>query len=119
MGRSGSARAAVWGIALLLAAACGRGGNPLLGDWEIDRTESSRGAVLAAEAAELAALRFRKDAIVAGDTVIPVTYAVEGNAVRAVREDGRGEHRIEVRPDGSIQVELPIGVTATYRRAAS
>jgi hypothetical protein len=99
----------------LAAAACGR--NPVLGDWEIDRAESSRGAVLAAEAADLATLSFERDAIAAPGVEIPVTYEVEGDLVRVVRGDGRGEHRVEVLPDGRIRVELPIGVTAVYRRS--
>jgi hypothetical protein len=42
---------------------------------------------------------------------------VEEARVRFVREDGRGEHAIELLPDGRIRVELPIGVRAVYRRA--
>jgi hypothetical protein len=42
---------------------------------------------------------------------------VEEGLVRLVREDGRGEHAIEALPDDRIRVELPIGVTAIYRRA--
>lgn len=103
------------GLALLVA--CSR--NPVLGDWEIDPTQSSRGAVLAAKAADLAALSLRSDAIVAKDLEIPVTWTVEGQVARAARGDGRGEHRAELLPDGRLQVELPIGVTAVYRRAGS
>jgi hypothetical protein len=97
------------------AAACGR--NPVLGDWEIDRADSSRRAMLAADVADLATLSFQSGAIVATGTQIPVRYEVAGDVVRAVRVDGRGEHRIEVLPDGRIRVELPIGVSAVYRRA--
>jgi hypothetical protein len=104
--------------AALVASACGR--NPLLGDWELDRGETSRGAVLAVDATELATLRFESDAIVAPGTKIPVTFVVErDDVVRVVRGDGRGEHRVEVLPDGRLRVELPIGVTAVYRRAGS
>jgi hypothetical protein len=102
---------------LLLFVACSR--NPVLGDWEIDRTQTSRGAILAAEAAGLATLSLRGDAIVVDDLEIPVTWTVEGQVAQAVRGDGRGEHRLEILPDGSLQVELPIGVTAIYRRAGS
>jgi hypothetical protein len=106
------------GIALaLLGGACGR--NPVLGDWEIDPSASSRRAVLAAEAADLGRLSLRGDAIVAGDTEIPVAWTVEGPVARAVRGDGRGEHRAELLPDGRLRVELPIGVTAVYHRAGS
>jgi hypothetical protein len=101
--------------ALGVAAACGRG-NPVLGDWELDRAETSPSAVLAAEATDLTAITFRRDAIAAKDTVIPVNYEVEGARVRAIRGDGRGEHAIEALPDGRIRVELPIGVTAVYRK---
>jgi hypothetical protein len=108
--------AALAGVAAaLFALACSR--NPVLGEWEIDGTASSRGAVLAAEAADLASPSLRSDAIVAKDTVIPVAWTVEGSVARAVRGDGRGEHRVELLPDGRLRVELPIGVTAVYRRA--
>jgi len=113
-----AARAGLAWLALALAlAGCGR--NPALGDWVIDRDESSRGAVLAAEAAELETLSLRSDAIVAKGAEIPVTWEVEGPVARAVRGDGRGEHRVEVLPDGRLRVELPIGVTAVYERAGS
>jgi hypothetical protein len=104
-------------VGLLVLAGCGR--NPVLGDWEIDRQETERGAVLAAEAAELATLRFESDAVAAPGVEIPVSYVREGDVVRVVRGDGRGEHRVDVLPDGRIQVERPIGVTAVYRRAGS
>jgi hypothetical protein len=111
-----------WGAPLLVAAAlaaaaCGR--NPILGAWELDRDETSRGAAAAVDATDLATLRFEGDAIVSPGTKIPVTYVVEGDVVRVVRGDGRGEHRVEVLPDGRLRVELPIGVTAVYRRAGS
>ena len=51
--------------------------------------------------------------------MIPVTYIVEEKRVRAIREDGRGEHAIELLPDGRIRVALPIGVEAVYVRAGS
>lgn len=109
------------GLAVLLvavafaAAACGR--NPVLGQWEIDPAENPRSAVLAADAAEMAELTFRRDVIASGGTEIGVSWVVEEGRVRAVRKDGRGEHRVELLPDGRIRVELPIGVTAVYRRA--
>ena len=103
--------------AALAAAACSR--NPILGDWELDRGETSRGAVLAVEVTELTTLRFESDAIEAPGTTIPVSYVVEGDVVRVVRGDGRGEHRVELLPDGRLRVELPIGVTAVYKRAGS
>ena len=103
--------------ATLVAVACGR--NPVLGDWEIDRGESGRGAVLAAQATDLANLTFRSDAIASEGTEIPVSYIVEQDRVRIVREDGRGEHLIDLLPDGRIRVDLPIGVSAVYRRTGS
>jgi hypothetical protein len=103
--------------AVLAAAACGR--NPVLGDWELDRGETPRGAVLAVEATDLATLSLRGDAIVAKGTEIPVTWTLEGQVARAVRGDGRGEHHVELLADGRLRVELPIGVTAVYRRAGS
>jgi len=33
-----------------------------------------------------------------------------------IRGDGRGEHLIELLPDDKIRIELPIGVSAVYRR---
>lgn len=104
-------------LALLLAGACGR--NPLLGGWEIDRDDNARGALLAADAAELATLRFERESVAAPGVEIPVAYVREGEVVRVVRGDGRGEHRVELLSDGRIRVDLPIGVTAIYRRAGS
>jgi hypothetical protein len=103
----------------LAIAACGRLGNPVLGDWELDRDETSVTAALAAELTDLATMTFRDDAIVAGDSVIPVTWVVEEKRVRAIRADGRGEHAIELLPDGRIRVSLPVGVEAVYARAGS
>jgi hypothetical protein len=109
-------------VGLLLAAAvaavaCGR--NPILGEWELDRDATTQGAVLAVEVTDLATLRFEGDAIVSPGTRIPVTYVVKGDVIRVVRGDGRGEHRVELLPDGRLQAGLPIGVTAVYRRAGS
>ena len=106
---------AAWLLAALWLAACGR--NPVLGDWEIDRDDNTRGALLAVEATQLETLRFEAASIASPGTEIPVSYIREGDVVRVVRGDGRGEHRVELLPDGRIRVELPIGVTAVYRRA--
>jgi hypothetical protein len=114
-------RLGTWLAAALLvvaAVACGSQ-NPLIGDWEIDRDDNSRGALLAVEAADLATLRFESAAIAAPGVEIAVSYVREGDVVRVVRGDGRGEHRVELLPDGRIRVELPIAVTAAYRRAGS
>lgn len=102
---------------LATSVACGR--NPVLGDWEIDRDDNARGVLLAVDAAELQTLDFESASIAAPGTEIPVSYVQEGEVVRVVRGDGRGEHRVELLPDGRIRVELPIGVTAVYRRAGS
>jgi hypothetical protein len=111
-------RLLAWLAAAALAAwACGR--NPVLGDWELDRDENARGVNLAVEAAELATLSFDRDAVDASGTEIAVSYLVEGDVVRVIRGDGRGEHRVECLPDGRIRVELPIGVAAVYRRVGS
>jgi hypothetical protein len=111
-----SARAALAAAALCLALACGPS-NPVQGDWELDRSETSAGAAAAVDATDLAKLRFDSSGAAAGDTTIPGTWQVEEGVVRLVRTDGRGEHRIVVRADDRIEVELPIGVTAVYRRA--
>lgn len=101
----------------LAATACGRnGGNPVLGEWVIDRDQTRAGAVIAVEVTDLAELTLASDSITAKDTTIPVTWTIEEGRVRAIRGDGRGEHVIEVLPDQRIRVELPIGVTAVYRR---
>jgi hypothetical protein len=102
---------------MFVAVACGQ--NPVLGDWDIDRQETGSSALAAAEATDLLTLTLRSDAIVAEDTEIPVSYVVEEDRVRLIRDDGRGEHLIELLPDDRIRVELPIGVSAVYRRAGS
>lgn len=104
-------------IGLLALAGCGRS-NPVLGDWEIDRQENERGAVLAVQAAGLETLSFDGDGARSGDTQIPGEWIVEEGRARLVREDGRGEHAIEVLAADQIRVELPIGVTAVYRRSS-
>lgn len=103
---------------MLVASACGDQ-NPVLGDWSIDRHETERGAVTAAEVTDLSTLTFRSDAIAAKDTVIPVSYVVEGDRVRLIREDGRGEYLVELLPEDRIRVELPIRASAVYRRTGS
>ncbi|MBW2416163.1 MAG: hypothetical protein JRG76_16820 [Deltaproteobacteria bacterium] len=101
-------------VVVLAAAACGQ--NPVLGAWDIDAQENTRSALAAAEATDLTALTFRRDAIVAEGTVIRVSYVIEEGRVRLVREDGRGEHLIELLADDHIRIELPIGISAVYRR---
>jgi hypothetical protein len=103
-------------ILLFALASCGRS-NPVLGDWEVDRSENERGAVLAVEAAGLETLSFDGAGARSGDTVIPGEWIVEEGRVRLLREDGRGEHAIDVLADDRIRVELPIGVAAVYRRS--
>lgn len=103
-------------LALLgVAVACSR--NPVLGDWEIDRDDNASSVLLAVDTTELQTLSFENDSIASPGTQIPVSYVMEEGVVRVVRGDGRGEHRVEVLPDGRIRVELPIGVTAVYRRS--
>lgn len=100
--------------ALLLAlAACSR--NPVLGDWEVDATETGMGAMLAVKVTELEKIRFTRDAFISGDTKIEGSYVVEEGRVRFVRADGNGEHVIETLPDDRIAFELPIGVRAVYK----
>ena len=103
---------------LLLLSGCGRS-NPVLGDWEVDRSETELGAVLAIQAAELEKLSFDRGGATSGETRIPGEWIVEEGRVRLVREDGRGEHAIDVISEDQIRVELPIGVSAFYRRAGS
>jgi hypothetical protein len=105
-------------MALLALAACGPS-NPVLGDWEVDAQETSSGALVAVEATQLEQISFTGAAVVAGDTEIPGSWVVEEGRVRFVREDGRGEHLVELLPEDRIRIELPIGVSAVYRRARS
>jgi hypothetical protein len=46
-----------------------------------------------------------------------VSWQVEGPVARALGGDSRGEHRVEVLPDGRLRVDFPIGTTAVYGRA--
>ncbi|MGH7287407.1 MAG: hypothetical protein ACREI8_05245 [Myxococcota bacterium] len=102
-------------VALFALVGCGRS-NPVLGDWEVDRSATDVGAVYAVQATQLERLTFTRDGITAGDTTIEGSYVVEEGRVRLVRGDGRGEHAIEVLSEDQIRVALPIGVTAFYRR---
>ena len=68
--------------AVLLVSACGR--NPVLGDWEVDRQETERGAVLAVEAAGLETLSFDGGGASSGDTRIPGDWIVEEERVRSL-----------------------------------
>lgn len=106
--------AAAIGLALWLAS-CGQR-NPVLGDWELDRQATNPGAVFVIDAADLETLSFDGNGAASGDTDIPGEWIVEEDRVRLVRGDGRGEHAIEVMSEAEIRVELPIGVTAYYRR---
>jgi hypothetical protein len=106
-----------WLAVALLFSACG--GNPILGDWEVDRDDNPRSVLLAVDATDLDTLGFSEDAVVSPGTSIPVRYVVEENVVRVIRSDGRGQHRVDLLPDGRIRAELPIGVTAVYRPAGS
>ena len=105
---------AVLVAALVALAGCSR--NPVLGDWELDRSETPQGAVLAVQAAGLETISFDREGAHSGDTEIPGEWIVTEDRVRLVREDGGGEHSIEVISNDLIRVELPIGVTAYYRR---
>ena len=102
-------------VGLFTLGGCGRS-NPVLGDWEIDRQENERGTLLAVETTGLETLSFDGDGARSGETEIPGEWIVEEGRVRLVRADGRGEHAIEVLGEDKIRVELPIGVTAYYRR---
>jgi len=96
-------------------ASCGQG-NPVLGDWELDRQATNPGAVFVIDAADLESLSFDGSGATSGETEIPGEWIVEEGRVRLVRADGRGEHAVEVLGADEIRVALPIGVTAYYRR---
>ena len=65
--------------AALLALACSR--NPVIGEWEIDPDQNTRGVLLAVEAAEMKSLTFSSDAVASPGTEIPVEYVVEEGVV--------------------------------------
>ncbi len=110
--------AIVLAVGLAALAGCGRS-NPVLGDWEVDREQTPLGAVLAVQAAELETISFDSGGATSGETRIPGEWIVEEDRVRLVREDGRGEHAIAVLAEDRIRIELPIGVTAVYKRAGA
>jgi hypothetical protein len=101
--------------ALLALVACSR--NPVLGDWELDTGETDAGAVLAVQAAGMQKLTFTRSGVSDGETTIEGDYIVEEGRVRFVRGDGNGEHVIETLEGDRIDVDLPIGVHAIYKRA--
>jgi len=108
--RRASLAAAVLGLA-----ACGQG-NPVLGEWELDRQATSPGAAFVVDVADLETLSFDRDGAASGETEIPGEWIVEEGRVRLLRADGRGEHAVEVLGEDEIRVALPVGVTAYYRR---
>src|SRR4029453_9477984 len=95
-------------VAAIALSACGRS-NPVLGDWELDRSGTEHGALLAVQAAELERLTFARDAVVSGDTRIEGSYVVEEGRVRFVRADGRGEHVIARLPEDRTGVARAAG----------
>jgi len=109
--------AVVLAVGLSALAGCGRS-NPVLGDWELDRSATEAGAVLAVQATQMEHLTFTRNGVSDGATEIEGSYVVEEGRVRFVRADGRGEHVITTLPEERIQIELPIGVTAVYKKAA-
>jgi len=117
--------AAAWVVmlaaVLLVAMACSDEvtKNPVLGAWVVDPGQTGRGAIRATETTGMDSLTFRPEAIASKESEIAVRYVVEEGRVRAVREDGRGEHLIELLPDERIRIALPIGVTAVYRKAGT
>ena len=106
---------AAWLAAALAFVACSR--NPVLGEWELDTSETDDGAVLAVQAAGMQKLTFTSSGVSDGDVTIDGSYIVEEGRVRFVRGDGNGEHVIETLEGDRIDVDLPIGVHAIYKRA--
>jgi hypothetical protein len=100
---------------LLVVVGCSR--NPVLGEWELDTGETDAGTVLAVQAAKMEKLSFTRGSVSDGEVTIDGDYIVEEGRVRFVRGDGNGEHVIELLDDDRIDVELPIGVHAIYKRA--
>jgi hypothetical protein len=111
-------RALACGLALALVALAGCSRNPVLGEWELDTGETDAGAVLAVQAAKMDRLTFTRSGVTDRDTTIDGEYVVEEGRVRFVRADGSGEHVIETLENDRIDVELPIGVHAIYKRAS-
>jgi hypothetical protein len=106
----------LWPTALLLTVACHGAGNPVLGEWEIEPAETSRGAVLAVEATDLERLSFRADAIASEGTEIPrMRPSASSSTTCSPRPSPR---TARTRPSSTTQltVELPIGAAAVYRR---
>jgi len=102
-------------VGLSALAGCGRS-NPVLGGWELDRQETALGAVLAVQRPVSRRSPSTATAPRAARPRSPANGSLEEGRVRLVREDGRGDHAIEVLSEDQIRVELPIGVTAYYRR---
>lgn len=108
--------AIVWLACVLAASACSR--NPVLGEWELDTSETDEAAVLAVRVAKMDRLTFTGSGVSDADTTIEGEYIVEEGRVRFVRADGNGEHVIELLENDRIDVDLPIGVHAIYKRAS-
>lgn len=91
--------------------------NPLLGEWEMDSSQTSLGAATFARQSGFDRLTFEPERVVTGDVELSVHYIIEEDRVRVVRRDRDHEDVVELLANGLINVEIPPGISVVYRRA--
>ncbi len=109
-----------WIAAVLLAGmlCCGEA-NPLLGEWEVDPQETTRGALALVRRTGDALIVFERDRVRLGPDELPVRYEVEESRVHLIRTDRDFVHEVDLLEGGQIRVHFPGGYAAVYRRASS
>ena len=103
-------------VFLLAWTACGPS-NPVLGEWEMDSSQTSLGDSTFDRQSGFDRLTFEPERVVTGDVELSVHYIIEEDRVRVVRRDRDHEDVVELLADGLINVEIPPGISVVYRRA--
>jgi hypothetical protein len=105
--------AAAWFAAVL---GCSES-NPLLGQWEVDSRETSRGVLSLVRRTGDATIAFEPDRVRLGPDELPIRYEFEESRVHLVRTDRDFVHDVDLLEGGLIRVHFPGGYAVVYRRA--
>jgi len=111
-------RALSWIAAACLATALGCSeGNPLLGEWNVDPQETSRGVLSLVRHTGDAIIVFEPHHVRLGPDELPIRYEFDEGRVHLVRTDRDFVHDVDLLESGLIRVHFPGGYTVVYRRA--